>query len=149
MKCRNFILGMQDEFAKGRKAVADYIRRDLPFGRFFDMLMVCFLCAAGAVLPYGESEIATSRGWNVLPVGVSRTNTTTCGNKYHYLWQQVPLLVATSTSICRSFPQRCLNGILREGGHGAARWRGELVGLNFIAAAIARASEGWRKEKEG
>lgn len=39
MKCRIFISSVQREFAKERRAIADYIRRDALFGRFFEVFI--------------------------------------------------------------------------------------------------------------
>ena len=39
MKYRIFISSVQREFAKERKALADYIRKDAILGRFFDVFL--------------------------------------------------------------------------------------------------------------
>ena len=39
MKYRTFISSVQREFARERKALADYIRRDALFGRFFEVFI--------------------------------------------------------------------------------------------------------------
>ena len=39
MKYRIFISSVQREFAKERRAIADYIRRDALFGKFFDVFI--------------------------------------------------------------------------------------------------------------
>ena len=39
MKYRIFISSVQREFAKERKAIAEYIRKDALFGKFFDVFL--------------------------------------------------------------------------------------------------------------
>ena len=59
MSQRIFISSVQREFAKERKALAEYVRKDAILGRFFDVFLERFECREDARLhPHGPREAA-------------------------------------------------------------------------------------------
>ena len=54
MTYRNFISSVQREFAKERMALADYIRKDMLFGMFLDMLLFERTAAQGRDIDFTQ-----------------------------------------------------------------------------------------------